>query len=93
LNIKILNCRTPPFENMPKNYIVAVRFTRPVQQRISGQKSWFPIDDGIEICDSSYQAQNRDKPRRIEIVRQKLAKRPNATGKQLSLFQEDETLM
>jgi hypothetical protein len=77
-------------ENMPKNYIVAVRFTRPVQQHISGQKSWVPIDDGIEICDSTYQAQNRDKPGRTVIVRQKLAKRPNAPGKQLSLFPEDE---
>jgi hypothetical protein len=77
-------------ESKPKKYIVAVRFSCPFQRHVIQQKSWIPLDEGIEICDSIYQAQNWDTPRRVVIVRQKLARRPNATGKQLSLFPEDE---
>jgi len=77
-------------EQKPKNYIVAVRFTRPFQQYIVQQRNWIPIDEGIDICDSYYQAQNWEFPRRVVIVRQKLKQRPNAAGKQLSLFPEYE---
>ena len=48
------------------------------------------MDDGIEICDKTYQSSSWQKARRIIIVRQKTAKRPDAPGKMLSLFPEDE---
>lgn len=48
------------------------------------------MDDGIEICEKTYQADSWEKPRRIVIVRQKIAERPQAGGKMLSLFPEDE---
>ena len=71
-------------------YIVAARFTHPIQHLIDKQDFWVKVDDGIEICDKTYQAQSWQKPRRIVIVRQKIEKRPQAGGKQLSLFPEDE---
>jgi hypothetical protein len=72
------------------NYIVAARFTHPIQQLIDKQDAWFGIDEGIEICDKTYQSSLWSKPRRIVILRQKISERPNATGRMLSLFPEDE---
>lgn len=77
-------------ELISKKYIVAMRFTHPLQRFIGSRKTWIQLDQGIEICDSTYQADNWENLRRIVIVRQKIAQRPNATGKQLSLFPEDE---
>lgn len=48
------------------------------------------IDEGIEICDKTYQGSEWEHPRRIVVVRQKIPQRPKAAGKQLSLFPEDE---
>lgn len=72
------------------NYIVAARFNHPIQRLIDKQQKWFNLDDGVEICSKTYQAQSWDKARRIVIVRQKINRRPKATGKTLSLFPEDE---
>lgn len=48
------------------------------------------MDDGIEICDKQYQANTWQEPRRIVVVRQKISRRPQATGRTLSLFPDDE---
>jgi hypothetical protein len=77
-------------ESESLKYIVAAKFTFPVQRLIDRQEAWITLDSGIEICDKSYQAQNWETPRRIVIVRQKITERPNAVGKTLSLFPEDE---
>ena len=50
-------------------YIVAARFTHPIQHLIDKQDFWVKVDDGIEICDKTCQAQSWQKPRRIVIVR------------------------
>ena len=57
---------------------------------IDKQQAWIRLDNGIEICDKQYQAESWNKARRIVIVRQKIEERPQAPGKQLTLFQEDE---
>lgn len=72
------------------HYIIAAKFTHPIQQLINQQDFWQKVDDGIEICDKFYQAKKWENPRRIVIVRQKIAQRPNACGRTLSLFPEDE---
>ncbi len=77
-------------EQQKLNYIVAAKFLYPVQRLIDRQEAWIGIDDGVEICSKTYQAESWDKPRRIVIVRQKLQERPKAAGKTLSLFPEDE---
>jgi hypothetical protein len=48
------------------------------------------LDTGIEICEQMYQSESWDKPRRIVIVRQRIKERPQAPGKQLRLFAEEE---
>jgi len=71
-------------------YIIAAKFTHPIQRLIDKQDFWLKVDDGIEICDKYYQANTWQSPRRIVIIRQKINKRPEATGRSLSLFPDDE---
>ncbi len=77
-------------EEKVMDYVVAVKFTHPIQQLIHDSKSWVILDTGIEICEQIYQSKSWEKPRRIVIVRQKIKDRPQATGKQLSIFPEEE---
>jgi hypothetical protein len=77
-------------EQKSMSYIVAAKFIHPIQQLINKQELWITVDAGIEICDKTYQANIWEKPRRIVIVRQKIQQRPQATGRTLSLFEEDE---
>lgn len=71
-------------------YIVAARFSHPIQRLIDKQDFWLKVDGGIEISEKTYQAESWKKARRIVIVRQKIDQRPQSGGKQLSLFPEDE---
>ncbi len=77
-------------EEKVMDYIVAVKFTQPVQRMIQACSNWIVLDTGIEICEQMYQSDSWKKPRRIVIVRQKIKDRPQATGKQLRLFAEEE---
>jgi len=77
-------------EAKPLNYIIAARFYHPVQRLIAGSESWILLGGGIEICEKQYQAAGWEKARRIVIVRQKTSARPQASGKSLSLFPEEE---
>jgi hypothetical protein len=77
-------------EGKAMDYIVAVKFTHPIQNLIHNCRNWVILDTGIEICEQVYQSKSWEKPRRIVIVRQKIKDRPQATGKQLSLFPEEE---
>jgi hypothetical protein len=78
-------------EEKPMNYIVAAKFYHPIQRLIAGNENWIVLDDGIEICEKQYQANDWKTARRMIIVRQKISIRPQATGKTLSLFPEEET--
>lgn len=71
------------------DYIVAVPMYVTIQRKIAAQKTWLKLDNGIEIADFEYQAQDWNTPRRMIAVRQKIKQRPKAVGKQLSLFEED----
>lgn len=77
-------------EEKPMKYIVAARFTHPVQRLIDARQNWILLDTGIEICEQMYQSNAWKKPRRMVIVRQRINERPQAPGKQLSLFAEEE---
>lgn len=83
-------------EKREKTYIVAAKFYHPVQRVIDNSMTWVPLLEdpknyqGIEICDTIYKAEKWELPRRMIIVRQKIAQRKNAIGKTLSLFPEDE---
>ena len=72
------------------DYVVAAKFTKPIQRIIHDNSNWIPLDNGIEISEQFYQSETWDTPRRIVMVRQRIKDRPNATGKQLKLFLEEE---
>jgi len=76
-------------ENVKIDYIVSVPMYSSIQRKISNQKIWLQIDNGIEISEFLYTAPEWRNPRRIVVVRQKIAERPAAVGKQLSLFEEE----
>lgn len=75
------------------DYIIAARFTHPIQKIIKASTNWIILDTGIEICEQMYQSESWSKARRIVIVRQRIKDRPKATGKQLRLFIEEEIHM
>jgi hypothetical protein len=77
-------------EEKMMDYVVAVKFTHPIQHLIHDSINWVILDTGIEICEQVYQGKSWETPRRIVIVRQKIKNRPQATGKQLKLFPEEE---
>jgi len=77
-------------EGKPMDYVVAAKFTHPIQRLIAGANNWIVLDTGIEVCEQMYQSISWEKSRRIVIVRQKIKERPQATGKQLGLFPEEE---
>lgn len=79
-------------DNRKLDYVVAAKFTRPIQRLIRESKNWITLDNGIQICDQIYQSESWSSARRIIIVRQKLSEKPNAPGKQLKLFLEDEII-
>ena len=72
------------------DYIVAAKFTWPVQRIIDKTTNWILLDTGIEICEQMYKSNSWTKARRLVIVRQRINERPQAPGKQLSLFSEEE---
>jgi len=51
------------------------------------RQNWLTIDKGIEICETTYQAEGWEHPRRLIVVRQKLEDRPTAVGKTLNIFE------
>lgn len=77
-------------EEKTMEYIVAAKFTHPIQRIIDAQTNWILLDTGIEICEQMYQSDSWTRPRRMVIVRQQIKERPQAPGKQLSLFSEEE---
>jgi hypothetical protein len=72
------------------NYIIAAKFSYPIQHLIDKSDFWLHVDAGIEICEKTCKGESWEFPRRIVIVRQKIAERPDAAGRMLSLFPEDE---
>jgi hypothetical protein len=77
-------------EEKVMNYVVAVKFSQPIQRLIHSSTNWIVLDTGIEICEQIYQSDSWKKTRRIVVVRQKIKDRPKAPGKQLALFAEEE---
>lgn len=77
-------------EERTLEYIVAAKFTHPIQRIIDAQTNWILLDTGIEICEQMYQSNSWTRPRRMVIVRQQIKEEEQKAGKQLSLFSEEE---
>lgn len=71
------------------NYVIVARHYVTIQRKIASLKSWFILEDGLEITETTYQSDTWETPRRLVVVRQQIKKRPKATGKQLKLFKEE----
>ena len=76
-------------EQRSLSYIVALKLNQPLQRALVSAQGWWPLDEGIELCSFEYQSGAWDKPRRVIGIRQHVALRSEAKGKQLSLFADD----
>lgn len=79
-------------QSQPISYIIACPMYSTIQRTIQSQKGWMQLDEGVDIAETYYQSPAWDEPRRLILVRQKISLRPKATGKVLSLFEEDEIM-
>lgn len=53
------------------DYIIAAKFTHPIQRLLHDCSNWIILDPGIEICEQMYLSNSWEKPRRMIVVRQK----------------------
>src|SRR5512139_1815484 len=63
-------------------YIVAARFTNPLQAA-AYRLSFRPFAPGLEVAELAYQALRWARARRLIVVREELARRPTARGREL----------
>ncbi len=77
-------------EEKELNYIVSVPFYTPIQKKLANETAWLKLDEGVEVASGEYKAAEWTAPRRIIMVRQTIAERPKAAGKQLRLFKDNE---
>ena len=52
-------------EEKVMNYVVAVKFTYPIQRVVQFSVNWVVADTGIAICEQLYQSYSWSQPRRI----------------------------
>ena len=73
------------------DYVVAAPIHQYFQRIIYNLEDWTLIDEGLEVNEFNYSHQNTDWEggRRYIAIRQEVNKRPNATGKQLRLFENE----
>lgn len=80
-------------EERELHYITACRFNNRIKYSLTHEKVWVEVTDGLEISETTYQAENWESPRRIVLVRQEVEKRSKAAGKQvrqLELFEGEK---
>jgi hypothetical protein len=77
-------------QGVPTNYIISGKFYRPIKREILSRKEWWKISEGIETSEIYYKSPEWEKTRRIVIIRQSIKERPNATGKGLKLFSQED---
>jgi hypothetical protein len=78
-------------ESSNLDYVIAAKFYMPIKRKMARQTTWLALDHGLEIAETTYQADDWDMPRRLVMVRQEINQSPKATGKQLCLFEGDFT--
>jgi hypothetical protein len=72
-------------------YVIAARMHSRMQEKIADIKNWIQIEDSnLWMAEMRYKALKWTKERRIVVIRQSTALNANATGKQLTLFAEDD---
>ena len=64
-------------------YAIAVRMNRLVHRQLVGLTAWRSFGPGLEVAETPYQALRWPRPRRLVVVRERIAERPEARGRQL----------
>lgn len=64
-------------------YAIAVRLQPPIRRAVAGLRAWAPFGPGLEVSETTYQALGWPAPRRLVVVRERLADRPDARGRRL----------
>lgn len=64
-------------------YAIAVRMNRLVHRELVGLTAWRAFGPGLEVAETSYQTLRWSRPRRLVVVRERIAERPEARGRQL----------
>lgn len=80
-------------ENKELHYIIACRFNNRIKYSLTHERKRIELAEGLEISETTYQANGWEKARRIVMVRQEIEKRPKAAGKQIKqmeLFEDEE---
>jgi len=72
------------------NYLVSVPMYATIQRKLAEQTNWLKLSEGVEVAEGEYQAIGWSAPRKIVMIRQTIAERPKATGKQLRLFKNTD---
>jgi hypothetical protein len=70
-------------------YIIAARLYYPLQKVVYAQENWQEIAEGIWITEFSFRHADWKTDRRYIAVRQDIKRRPQAMGKELSLFGDE----
>ncbi len=70
-------------ERKQLHYIVACRFNNRIKYSLTHNRTWVEVTGGLEISETTYQADAWESPRCIVMVRQKMQKRPKAADKQI----------
>ena len=65
------------------HYITACRFNNRIKFCLTHASKWLELAMGLEISETTYQANGWESPRRIVMVRQEIEKRPKGAGKQI----------
>lgn len=70
-------------ERKELHYIIACRFNNRIKYSLTHKRTWVEVAGGLEISETTYQADGWESPRRIVMIRQEMQKRPKAAGKQI----------
>ena len=84
-------------ERRKVHYAIALRLNQPLQRALNSvDRAWWPLEEeggqGVELCLFDYKAPGWEQERRVVGVRQHLKTRPQAKGKQLTIFADDEVI-
>lgn len=72
------------WERLALPYVVVAQLSEPIQNLIRGDLRWTTTDlAGTDVAEVRYQARSWQEPRRLILVRHRVAERPEAGGKQL----------
>ncbi len=71
-------------ESKSIDYIVSAKLTRPLRQRIADETQWASVErDAIAVAEFAYQGLRWSNARRMIVVRQRIARKPEALGREL----------